>query len=65
MYRYYRKQTLNVKVAPEIYECIKEKADALLITPEQYINTAILNQLHKDYADKDEYLKKIDIKNLI
>ena len=65
MYRYRSKQTMNIKVAPEVYECIKEKADVLLITPEQYINTAILNQLHVDYADHDEYLKKIGIKNLL
>lgn len=65
-YGFYKK-SVTISLAPEVYECLKDRADALLITPAQYVTTSLMNQLHYDYQrmGQDDYVKKVGVKNLL
>lgn len=65
MFRYDDKKRVTIAFPPEVFECIREKSEDLLIAPEEYIKIAVLNQLHDDYKNCDEYLKKINVRNLV
>lgn len=65
-YGFYQK-SVTISLAPEVYECLTERADDLLVTPAQYIATALVNQLQYDYQKmgQDDFTKKIGTKNLL